>query len=95
MSRICVVVLFVILKGVFHELFDLQCFHDSNPSGPLINRLKDYLIRILFADIFDHLVRQIRLRGVHHIAELAFESYIKKCFLNVFFGDIFAWLLGA
>ena len=48
MSRICVVVLFVILKGVFHELFDLQCFHDSNPSGPLINRLKDYLIRILF-----------------------------------------------
>ena len=40
--------LFVILKGVFQEIFDLQCFHDSNPSGPLINRLKDCLIRILF-----------------------------------------------
>ena len=27
-----------ILKGVFHEIFNLQFSHDSNPPGPLINR---------------------------------------------------------
>ena len=32
--------IFLCLKGVCHEIFDLQFFHDSNPSGPLINRLK-------------------------------------------------------
>ena len=30
----------ILLKGVRHEVFDLCIFPDSNPSGPLINRLK-------------------------------------------------------
>ena len=30
----------VILKGQCHEIFDHFFFHESNPSGPLINRLK-------------------------------------------------------
>ena len=34
------------LKGVSHDIFDLHIFHDSNPSRPLINRLKYF--RILF-----------------------------------------------
>ena len=33
------------LKGVCHEIFDLHFFHDSNPSRPLINRLKYFRIR--------------------------------------------------
>ena len=36
------------LKGVCHEIFDLQFFYDSNPSGPLINRLKYFRIRFRF-----------------------------------------------
>ena len=38
----------LILKVVCHEIFDLQFFHDSNPSGPLINRLKYFQIRFRF-----------------------------------------------
>ena len=33
------------LKGVCHEIFDPYFFHDSNPSGPLINSLKYFRIR--------------------------------------------------
>ena len=29
-------------------MFDLYCFYDSNPSGPLINRLKYFRIRFRF-----------------------------------------------
>ena len=29
-----------ILKGQCHKSFDLYFFHESNPSGPLIDRLK-------------------------------------------------------
>ena len=32
-----------------HEIFDLQFFHDLNPSGPLINRLKYFPIRFRFS----------------------------------------------
>ena len=35
-------------KGVCHKIFDLQFFHDSNPTGPLINRLKYFRIWFLF-----------------------------------------------
>ena len=49
-----------------HEIFDLHFFHDSNPSRPLINRLKYFRIRFRFR-------RDIRifkkLHGVHHTAE--------------------------
>ena len=38
------------LKGVCHEMrwFDLHFFHDSNPSRPLMNRLKCFGIRFWF-----------------------------------------------
>ena len=39
------------LKGMCHENVDLHFFHDSNPSGPLINRLKYFRLsksKILF-----------------------------------------------
>ena len=38
------------LKGVCHEMrwFDLYFFHDSNPSRPLMNRLKCFGIRFWF-----------------------------------------------
>ena len=29
----------IFLKGVCHDIFDLYFVHDSNPSGPLIDRL--------------------------------------------------------
>ena len=53
------------LKGVCHEIFNLY-FHDSTPSGPLINRLKYFRIRFRFRrdiQIFK------KLSGVHHTAE--------------------------
>ena len=57
-----------LLKGVCQEIFDLQFFLDSNPSGPLINRLQ-YIFRIRF-----RFCRNIRsqscLRGVQHTAEI-------------------------
>ena len=39
---------FHIWKGVCHEIFDLHFFHDSNPSRPLINRLKYFRFRLDF-----------------------------------------------
>ena len=36
------------LKGMCHDIFDLHFFHDSNPSGPLINRIKYFPIRFRF-----------------------------------------------
>ena len=45
-----------LLKGVVHEIFDLNFFHDSNPSGPLINRLSIFELCFDFAEIFDHKV---------------------------------------
>ena len=32
------------LKGLCHKIFHQYFFNDSNPSGPLINRLKYYWI---------------------------------------------------
>ena len=49
-----------------HEIFYLYCFHDSNPSGPLINRLKYFHIIFLLRtniQIF------MKLHGVHPTAE--------------------------
>ena len=54
------------LKGVCHEIFNLHFFHDSNPSGPRINRLKYFLI--LFQFRRDILIFK-KLRGVWHTAE--------------------------
>ena len=66
------------LKGVCHEMFDLHFFHDSNPSRPLINRLKYF--RLLFQFQRDIRIKKketpqcashcgVRLCGVHHTAE--------------------------
>ena len=48
------------------EIFDLHFYHDSNPSRPLISRLKYLQIRFRFRrdiQIFK------KLRSVHHLAE--------------------------
>ena len=37
-----------ILKRQCHEIFDLYFFHEWNPSGPLINRLKWFCFKIRF-----------------------------------------------
>ena len=34
------------LKGQCHKIFDLYFFHESNPSGPRINRLKWFFLKI-------------------------------------------------
>ena len=55
-----------VLKGVCHEIFDLHFFHDMNPSGPLINRLKYFRIWFQFhrnIQIFEH-SKLFCLRGV-------------------------------
>ena len=38
------------LKRQCHEIFDLYFFHESNPSGPLINRLKWFCLKIRFRE---------------------------------------------
>ena len=55
-----------ILKVVCHEILHLHFFHDSNPSTPLINRLKYFQILFRF-----HRDIQIfkKLRCVHPTAE--------------------------
>ena len=65
------------LKGVCHEIFDLQFYHDSKPSGPLIHRIKDFRIRFRFRRDIQTLkkalrcasLRGIQLRSLHHTAE--------------------------
>ena len=56
----------VSLKGVCHKIFELHFFHDSNPSGPLIKRVKYFRIRFQFSrdiQIFK------KLCSVHHTVE--------------------------
>ena len=38
------------LKRQCHEIFDLYFFHEWNPSGPLINRLKWFCLIIRFRE---------------------------------------------
>ena len=52
------------LKGQCHEIFKNKISHESNPSGPLINRLlKMVFFKLVFAKIFELKVRKIRLRA--------------------------------
>ena len=39
---------FVTLKGQCHEIFWHFLFHESKPSGPLINRLKWFCLKVRF-----------------------------------------------
>ena len=67
-----------------HEIFYLQFFHDSNQSGPLINKLRYFRIQLRFP-------RDIRsqscLRGVQHTAEIKKRilKQIKILSSNLFF----------
>ena len=36
------------LEGQCHEIFVIFLFHESKPSGPLINRLKWFCLKIRF-----------------------------------------------
>ena len=36
------------LKGQCHEIFGNFLFHESKPSGPLINRLKWFCLKVSF-----------------------------------------------
>ena len=55
-----------VLKGMCHNIFYLYFFHDSNPSGPLIKRLKHF--RILFRIRRDIWIFK-KLHGVHHTVD--------------------------
>ena len=42
------------VKGQCHKIFGILIFHESKPSGPLINRLKWFCVKIRFrGDIRD------------------------------------------
>ena len=69
--------------------FGLHFFHDSNLSGPLINRLKFFRIGFEFAEIFDYKVRNIQLRSVHDTAESTFFGLANK----IFFLKIFSFMI--
>ena len=43
------------LKGQCNEIFDLYFFHESNPSGPLINRLKWFFLKNSLARRYSNL----------------------------------------
>ena len=56
------------LQGVCHEIFDLQFFHDSNPSGPMTKTLKNFRIHFLFRrDI--QIFKKLRGTGMHRTAD--------------------------
>ena len=64
------------LKGVCHEIFHLYFCSDSNPSGPLINRVKYFRIRSWFR-------RDIRLQSSKcEVKMLGLAN--KKMFLQIF-----------
>ena len=73
------------LKGVCHEIFNLHFFHNSNLSGPLINRLKYFRVRYQFR-------RDIRSQSSENsTSQCAWHSGVKnfgvanqKCVLPIF-----------
>ena len=70
-----IVAIFCFLTGVCHEIFYIHFFHDSNPSGSLINRLKHFRICFRFRrDIWSQswLLYSLFIRGPG-----GFESWIK------------------
>ena len=81
------------LKRVRHKIFDLHFFHDSNPSGPLINRLKYFRIQFRFRPDIQILKKLrgvhptflrcaahcgIKLCSVHHTAESSNHNFLKN-----------------
>ena len=85
------------LRGHCHEIFDLYFFHKSNPSRPLINRLKFFSLKLCFMKIFDwnsknSTPRRIPLRGVNFFCQasplksfkkdLGYVAIIHRYFLN-------------
>ena len=63
-----------------HEIFDPNLFHDLNPSGPLINSQKYFLIRFRFRPDF----RSKRyFRGVYHKAEINCTSLKQNQILHL------------
>ena len=61
------------LKGVCHEMFDLHFFHDSNPSRPLINRLKYFRLLLQFQ-------RDIRIKKKKNSAVcIPLRSQTRRC----------------
>ena len=40
----------ITVKGQCHEIFYLYFFHESNPPGPLIKRLKWFFFKICFCE---------------------------------------------
>ena len=75
------------LKGVCHEIFDIHFFHDSNPSRPLINRLKYFRIRFRFRrDIRSQSSKKSTPRCASHhgvkILVLAIPKIFFKSFLT-------------
>ena len=70
-----------IWKGVCHEIFDLQFFPDSNPSWPLIKRLKYFRIRF---------GRDTLSLSKHHTQKL-FLRYLKAYFKSTFFSKYFSF----
>ena len=61
-----------VFKWQCHEIFDLYFFHKLNSSGPLINGLKWFCLKIVFAKMFEFKVRKIRLRAVFYCVESKF-----------------------
>ena len=65
------------LKGLCHEIFNPYFCHESNPSGPLINRLKWYFLKIRFCEDIRILSsknstpRRLTLRGIEIFDRLA------------------------
>ena len=77
-----------VLKRQCHEIFYLYFFHESNPPGPLINRLKWFCLKIHFREDIQiqNSKFKVRLCAVSHCdcAGHVFREYLRE---NEFFRD--------
>ena len=70
-------------EGVCHEILDLDFFHDSNPVGPLINRVKYFKIRFRFwRDI-----RSQNLKKIDSLVCMAPRSQNFRLIKNTFYNS--------
>ena len=61
----------ICLKGVFHEIFDLHFFHDSNPSRPPDKQDQIFSNSVSITPRYSNFkkLRGVRLRDVHYTAK--------------------------
>ena len=90
----------ICLKGVFHEIFDLHFFHDSNPSRPPDKQDQIFSNSVSITPRYSNFkkLRGVRLRDVHYTAKSSSRVWItprsqttKLILLDSLLQEVFIW----